>query len=515
MRFPWSRPPAEDVAAPVTEGPRLFSTDIAGRKRAAVQQIVSARLKAARPKVAAGQAMAMDAMELDSVTLDNSIAPTIADAIFAWCGMQGFIGYQTCALLAQHWLIDKACDMPARDAIRHGYDLSLGDLDDAQTEIATKAIRRADKRFRVRKNLRDFVNLGRRYGIRVVLFKVRNSDPKYYENPFNPDGVAPGTYEGMVQIDPYWMVPQFGNLDLNDPTSADFYEPRWWAINGKLYHKSHLCIFRTTEPADLLKPSYQYGGVPIPQMVMERVFAAESAANEAPQLAKSKRLTVWNTDLAHVLANQEKFSVHMQNFVAYQDNYGVKMIDSEDLMNVHDTTLAGLGDLIGGQYELVAAAARVPVTKLLGTTPKGMNSSGGYEESSYHEELETIQESDLTPLLDRHHSLLARSEIEPLLKMTPGSLTIDHEWEPLDSPTAAEYADIAFTKAQTDDLLQTAGAIDGEDIRNRIRSEPNSGYTGLKGPAPEPVEEPAPAAGGIAKPTPKQPGKPAETRAKA
>ena len=55
------------------------------------------------------------------------------------------------------------------------------------------------------------------------------------------------------------------------------------------------------------------------------------------------------------------------------------------------------------QYQLVAAAANVPATKLLGTTPKGFNATGEYEEASYHEELESIQANDLSRLLARHH----------------------------------------------------------------------------------------------------------------
>jgi hypothetical protein len=34
-----------------------------------------------------------------------------------------------------------------------------------------------------------------------------------YELPFNPDGVKPGKYKGMTQVDPYWLAPV---LDLED-----------------------------------------------------------------------------------------------------------------------------------------------------------------------------------------------------------------------------------------------------------------------------------------------------------
>ena len=55
-----------------------------------------------------------------------------------------------------------------------------------------------------------------------------------------------------------------------------------------------------------------------------------------------------------------------------RDNYGVKVIDkdAEDLTQF-DTGLADLDVTIMTQYQLVAAIAGVPATKLLGTTPKG------------------------------------------------------------------------------------------------------------------------------------------------
>jgi hypothetical protein len=29
----------------------------------------------------------------------------------------------------------------------------------------------------------------------------------YYEKPFNPDGITEGSYKGISQVDPYWMMP--------------------------------------------------------------------------------------------------------------------------------------------------------------------------------------------------------------------------------------------------------------------------------------------------------------------
>ena len=54
---------------------------------------------------------------------------------------------------------------------------------------------------------------------------------------------------------------------------------------------------------DTLKPSYNYGGIPLPQLIYERVYAAERTANEAPQLALSKRTSVLKVNALTFFSN--------------------------------------------------------------------------------------------------------------------------------------------------------------------------------------------------------------------
>ncbi len=457
------------------------------RPAQAVAEMVQERLEASAPKLtAAGQAM-------DAGTIAKRVhalnATPISEALFSWFAAQSFIGYQMCAFIAQHWLVEKACAMPARDAIRQGFAVALDDAptDEIKTE-ALNAIHKASKRFRLNKQMQEWVRLGRTFGIRIAIFQVESTDPKYYERPFNPDAVKPGSFRGISQVDPYWCTPELNGPAVMDPASQEFYEPTWWVINGKKYHRSHLLIFRTAEPPDLLKPMYLYGGVPVPQRIMERVYAAERTANEAPQLVMTKRLTVWNTNVAEILANEDAFAQHMENFMALRDNYGLKINDSEDEMTQFETSLSDLDATIMTQYRLVAAAAGVPETKLMGTAPKGMNATGEYDEASYHEELETIQENDLTPFLDRYFEILLRSEIEPALGVLPGVMHASVEWNALDSMTGKEEAEVNKLKAERDEILVNVGAIDGQDVRNRVRQEKDSDYNGIEEMAPLPLD---------------------------
>lgn len=488
--------PVAKAAEPEPKRPRLleFSTT-ALAPVSTVLDGLRQRLAASLPRLTeAGQAM--DAGNGLAAKLADVGPVTMAEALFSWYGAQTFIGYQMCAILAQHWLIDKACSMPARDAIRQGFTVTLDDAPtDQLRDDALTAIHKASKRYEINRQMQEWVRLGRIFGVRIAIFQVESTDASYYERPFNPDSVTPGSFKGIAQVDPYWCTPELNAQAVTDPSAPTFYDPTWWVIAGKRYHRSHLCIFRTAEPADILKPLYLYGGVPVPQRIMERVYAAERTANEAPQLAMTKRLTVWNTNVGEVLANEAKFAEHMANFIALRDNYGLKINDTEDQMQQFETSLSDLDETILTQYQLVAAAAGVPETKLMGKAPKGFNATGEYDEASYHEELETVQSNDLTKFLDHYFKLVLRSEVEPKLGVTPGTLTANVEWNPLDSPTGKEEAEINKVKAERDEILVNVGAIDGNDVRNRIRVEKDSDYTGIEAiPLSEVVADPLDAA---------------------
>lgn len=426
---------------------------------------------------------AMDSLDnLQSAKFINNTIGFLPPAQIAWYAGQGFIGWQTCAMISQNWLVDKACMMPGNDAVRHGYEITVNDGQEVEPDVLDE-MRKLDKKFKIKNNCQEFMKMGRIFGIRHALFIVDSTDPEYYVKPFNPDGVTPGSYKGISQIDPYWVAPELSMEAAGNPAAPDFYEPTWWRINGKRVHRSHLVIMRNgDEVPDILKPSYLYGGIPIPQKIAERVYAAEHTANEAPMLAMTKRLITFKTDAAAALANPEAFQVKLQTWATWMSNFGLKVIGEEEEIDQHDTSLADLDDTIMTQYQLVAAASGVPATKLLGTTPKGFNATGEYEEASYHEELESIQENILTPLVDRHHLLLIRSYITPKFNV---KFNTEITWKPVDSPTAKEAAEINKLKADTDSALSTAGAIDGFDIRQRLITDQDSGYNGIPDVVPD------------------------------
>lgn len=402
---------------------------------------------------------------------------TVSIAQLDWFSSQGFIGPQTCALLSQHWLIDKACSIGARDAVRNGYEVTVNKDLNIPIEVLDE-IREQDKKYNLNANLVQLARMSRIFGIRIAIFKIESDDPEFYQKPFNLDGVLPGSYKGISQVDPYWITPELDAESAGDPASINFYEPTYWRVNGIRYHRTHLIILRTSEVPDILKPTYFYGGVPLPQKIFFRVFCAEQTANEAPHLALTKRATALHVDLSKALTDQAKFEEHLLQWTQMLSNFGVKILDLEEKLEQYDTSLADLDALIMTQYQLVAAESNVPAVKLLGTSPKGFNATGEHEEANYHEELRSIQINEMQPLLERHHLLLIKSEIAPKFNIAEFPTAV--VWNPLDTFTAKELAELNKMKGETDSVLSAAGAIDGVDIRNRLINDPTSGYNGIE-----------------------------------
>ena len=111
----------------------------------------------------------------------------------------------------------------------------------------------------------------------------------------------------------------------------------------------------------------------------------------------------------------------------------------------------------------------------MATSPKGgLGSEGGYDLSSYHQFLESIQENELTPIVERHTMLVQLSEgIVP-------TVNFEVQWKPVDTPTAKEQSEINKNKADTDKTLVDAGAIQPIDSRKRLIRDPDSGYDGIE-----------------------------------
>lgn len=401
-----------------------------------------------------------------------------------------FIGWQACALLTQNAYIRKACEIPARDAIAVEYKLQYanGDDNDKDTnkddeqKILDDMKLLSDRKMKIKNICRDANIYKKTYG-QILIVPTFNVDVDMSE-PFDLSKIKKGTYTGMQIIQPFWVTYQMGVEQLNRPDRAGFYEPEYYTIPNKAkIHKSWVIKLVNGVCPDILKPVYYYGGIPLTQMIYERVFCAEKVANEAPKLALTKRLLIVDGDVRNLTANPQQAYETMESVAELRDNMGFLVKERGDTVSQIDTSLADFDSLVMTQFQLVAAIAEMPVTKLMKTQLKGLANTGDYETKDYCQNLKEIQENDYNTILMRHYQLLSMSEHGK-------DLDIDITWDEIDTPTALEQAQVEQTQAQTDATYVGAGIIDQTEVRTMLRSNDDSRFHNLSEDMPETLIEP-------------------------
>jgi len=432
-------------------------------------------IKVMKEKKVRGKLQMVATDGIDSV---SNFTPDIPDKMWQFIAGQTFIGWQACALLKQNTFIDRACTVPAKDAIAPDYKLTYSSDDkEASDEDLLNMKQDSEKKYHINEVCTEMEVQKKVYGYSLCIPVIEGAD---YENPFNPDGIKEGSYKGMKVIEPYWLAPLLDSDAATNPASLHYFEPTWYTVSGgQKIHRSWCVKLINTHVSDILKPVYYFGGVPLTQQIYERVYAAEKTANEAPLLAMTKRMLVVDANIENYIANPQQALQTIQSVTQLRDNFGVYVKHPEDTVQQIDTSLGDFDALIMTQYQLVAAIAMMPAVRLLKTQPKGFNATGEYEEKDYKQTLVDIQQNDYTPIIEMHNICMTKSDHGKVIEL-------DVVFNPIDEPTKQEKAQIDLTNAQVAQTYIAAGVISPDEQRDILKSDPEGTYTALTGDAPEP-----------------------------
>lgn len=396
------------------------------------------------------------------------------DRIFTYYAKHGFIGWQLCAIIAQHWLVNTACSVPAEDAVRAGWSDVVHTNEQENEELGAELNDLTNRKYKLREKGKQFIKNSKVFGVAYALMSIEGID---YSKPFDIEQVQPKAFKGISIIDPYWIMPSWSSETLNNPANPNFYEPQYYNVQGLgNVHYSHIIKIVNEEVADILKPSYYFGGVPLTQQIYERVYASERVANEAPLLALTKRLLVVPTNLKALAMNPQQGMQLANALTQTRDNQGVYFTEEGEKSGVNqlDTSLGDFDQLILTQYNLVASIAKMPAHKLLKSDPKGLNNNGEYTIKDYAQELKALQENKLRPLIERVNALALKSDFSEY-----GTLDFETTFTPIDMPTEQEKAQTEQMEAQTASQYVMAGILSAEEVRNVLRADKDGKYKGI------------------------------------
>lgn len=385
---------------------------------------------------------------------------------------QSFIGYASCANLAQDGLMRLGVETLADEMIRKwGHVSGLG-ADD------TEKLDEAMKRLRVRRILGDAAGDAGYFGVGYVFLDTGEREESELMTPLfsSPAKLGPHGIIRLSRIDPVLMSP--GEYNASDPLSRWYYRPRWWYVQGRRVHTSRILRIVQHEPPFLLLPVYNFGGIPVTQLALDYLVHFTGTRESAARLLKKFSLTVFKANLSTLVYGAEgaEASVmrRLKYFAANRDNDGVFLIDKEeeDVTQIN-TPLSGTTEIVRQALEMLAAVFHMPVTKFLGISPGGMNATGEYDARSWYDYAGSQQESMLGPAMTRL--------LELLQAQTLGR--VDHaaswEWNPMWTPSDREKAETVKLQADTAVQLVGAGIASPEQAAQTLGGDEDSPWTCL------------------------------------
>ena len=132
------------------------------------------------------------------------------------------------------------------------------------------------------------------------------------------------------------------------------------------------------------------------------------------------------------------------------NNMGMQVMDAADGLETHQYTFGGLADCYQQFIMDISGAAEIPVTRLFGRSPSGLNATGESDLQNYYDMIAEKQESYLRPILNK--------VLPPFIISTLGNLPddFDFEFDPVAEPSDKERADLA--KCGTDNVVAAYNA---------------------------------------------------------
>lgn len=422
------------------------------------------------PDLMPGVMPAADKLAMDSAP--SSVA-LYQYANLAFCGL-GFPGYPFLSELAQRPEYRSPCETIATEATRKWIKITSqgdGDLSDKIEKIEA-----AFRTHGVREIMRDAALHDQQFGRAQIYINIDNVKGPQRATPLvlSKQTIRPGSLKGFKNIEPIWTGPLTYNSI--DATAPDFYRPQAWYILGVQTHATRLLTMVSRPVPDMLKPAYNFSGVSLQQLMIPYVDNWIRTRDSVSDAIHNFSITVLHTDMGAILqggGSAQTLLDRAKLFNQIRDNRGLMIVsrgDEEDLTQVN-MPLSGLDKLQAQAQEQMAAICHLPLVKLLGITPSGLNASAEPELDCFYEFIHSYQENVFTAPLN---IILKVIQLDMFGEIDD---SIGFEYEPLKQMNGTELAAIRKSDADAGVAYIAAGVIGPDEERARLATDPDSGYT--------------------------------------
>lgn len=297
------------------------------------------------------------------------------------------------------WLAGVAIDCVAEDMTRAGIDfvsqISPQEAHEIESEMTA---------LNIWPSLAKAIKWGRLYGGGLAVHMIDGQD---FKTPLRVETIGPDQYRGLLVLDRWMVQPELS--ELVDELGPDLGKPKYYtvlanspALRNTVIHYSRIAIRHIG-----IELPYQQAltenlwGESVLERIHDRMIAYDSASTGAAQLVYKAYLRTFKVEglrdiVAAGGAPMQGLLAYVENLRRYQTIEGLSLIDKEDEMEFqHSGAFSGLSDALMQFAQQLSGALQVPLTRLLGQSPAGLNSTGESDTRNYYDGISQRQTAEM------------------------------------------------------------------------------------------------------------------------
>ena len=317
------------------------------------------------------------------------------------------LSYAECAFLAGDSIINNAMTKYENEIFRRGGNIIIENVKNTtEADAIRKQLEKKIKELGLISTLGEAVRCALTFGGALIFIDVNTEDlsaPLYNKAKI----LSQNTIKGLRVIPPYLCGAS--EVETANPLDADFMKPKKWYVSGNagVIDTSRVIPLTIFESPTLIKPLFNFFGISLTQFMKNYVASADIARQSLSDMLLRFRSEIIKSDLIKINPSE---AIARAKAINKQKNNNALMLLTKDEEYIQSITpLSGLDKLIAQLQENVAVSARMPSVKLLGLTPSGFNATGDFDLASYYDEMMSLQNSKIKPIIEKILDLLVKS----------------------------------------------------------------------------------------------------------
>ena len=347
------------------------------------------------------------------------------------------------SLYRNDWIARRVIDTIPEDMLKNWFDLQSQLTPDQINQFETVV-----RTSHLKKQLLEGLRWGRLFGGAAGIIVIEGQE-NMLDEPLDLDMVLPGQYKGLIIADRWNGVYPDSDL-VQDLGDADFGTPEYYIFSmsetelayGVRVHHSRVIRFLGRDLPYIERMTENYWGMSELEHVYTELNKRNTSSENIAQLIFQANIRNYKmSDFGQMLATTQPeaqkrlyFMLQMQNFL--MSNMGMNVMDKEDSLETHQYTFSGLNDIYESFMLDIAGASEIPVTRLFGRSPAGLNSTGESDLTNYYDKIKQSQESTLRPVLEKLLPIICVS----VWGVLPDDL--DFQFRPVRDTSEKERADL-------------------------------------------------------------------------